>query len=203
MTKKLSTKEQIVEVAGEHFSLHGYDAANLEEIAKACSISKPAIYYHFKDKASLYEAVLLKGFTELAEKILHDTTSDDPATDLLSYIRVFGEYLIAAPTFSAHFSREIANDSKSLPQSCIVELSKTLKRLSEILEEGNQKGIFQCENPFMIQMMIVTTLSAYMTTKTLRKRVSEVLGSEEVRLDPKMDDIIENLSEKILKALTC
>jgi len=203
MTKKRSTKEDIIQVAGEHFSQYGYDAANLEEVAKVCGISKPAIYYHFKDKASLYEAVLLKGFKELSEKILSHTISNDPQRDLLSYIKVFGEYLLAAPTFSAQFSREIANDSKSLPQSCIVELSKTLKRLAEILDEGNQQGIFKCENPFLIQMMIVTTLSAYMTTKTLRRRVSEVLGGDQIQLDPNMDDIIENLSEKILKALTC
>jgi hypothetical protein len=73
----------------------------------------------------------------------------------------------------------------------------------EILEKGEEKGVFHCENPFMIQMMVVTTLSAYLTTKDLRRRVSLVLTEHREKLDPDVDDVIENLSEKILKALSC
>jgi AcrR family transcriptional regulator len=68
-----------MEAAAEHFSHYGYDATRLEAIAKVCDISKPAIYYHFKDKAALYEAVLLKRFSALAEIIEKNTDNADPA----------------------------------------------------------------------------------------------------------------------------
>lgn len=203
MLQKISTKVLIVQNAAEHFSQYGYEATHLEAVAKACGISKPAIYYHFKDKAALYEAVLVKYFSELSQAIEENTLSDDPKVRLSMYVRTFGNYLIATPSFSALFSREIANDAKSLPDSCIIELSKTLNRLLEILEEGEEKGIFHCENPFMIQMMIVTTLSAYLTTKDLRRRVSLVVTEHSGKLDPDIDDVIENLSGKIIKALSC
>lgn len=203
MKPKLSTKEQIVQTAGRHFSEYGYEGTYLESVAKECGITKPAIYYHFKDKASLYEAVLVKYFSELAQAIEKNTLQDDPRENLSMYVRTFGNYLIATPSFSAIFSREIANDAKSLPDSCIAELSKTLKRLLQILEKGEEEGIFRCENPFMIQMMIVTTLSAYLTTKDLRRRVSLVLTEHSGHLDPGVDDVIENLSGKIIKALSC
>jgi AcrR family transcriptional regulator len=192
-----------MEAAAEHFSHYGYDATRLEAIAKVCDISKPAIYYHFKDKAALYEAVLLKRFSTLAEIIEKNTDNADPAKNLKAYIHTFGTFLIETPCFSAIFAREIADGAKAMPESCINALSRTLSRLAAILEKGKEKGIFHCENPFMIQMMIVTTLTSYMTTKDLRMRVSSALTQSNKMIDPKLEDVVENLSTKIIKALTC
>jgi AcrR family transcriptional regulator len=203
MNKKLSKKEMITDIAGEYFSKYGYEATSLEAIAKECDISKPAIYYHFKDKASLYEAVLLKRFSELSRSIEQNTILENPEENLTVYIQTFGNYLIKTPCFSAIFAREIANDAKSMPDSCVIELSKTLKRLASILESGKKKGIFECENPFMIQMMVVNTLTSSITTKTLRERVFNVLGESDKDIDPNIENVIENLSKKIIKALTC
>lgn len=193
----------IMEVAAEHFSEHGYDATHLEAIARACGISKPAIYYHFKDKAALYEAVLLKRFAALARIIDSATHHQDPIENLKIYISTFGNYLVETPCFSAIFAREIANGAKSMPKSCVVELSRTLQRLASILESGKKEGIFHCENPFMIQMMIVTTLTSYITTEELRERVSTALSGSNKTIDPRIEDVIDNLSTKIIKALTC
>ena len=54
----------------------------------------------------------------------------------------------------------------------------------------------------MIQMMIVTTLCAYITTNNLRKRVASVLQKDN-ELNPYLPDVIENLSHNIIKALKC
>ena len=190
-------------MAAEHFSHYGYDAARLEAVARACDISKPAIYYHFRDKAALYEAVLFKHFAALAMVIADNTNRDDPVENLSNYIHAFGTFLVETPSFSAIFAREIADGAKSMPESCIVELSKTLQNLASILESGRRQEVFDCENPFMIQMMIVTTLTSYSTTKPLRERVSSVLAETDQRIDPRLEDIIDNLSQKIIKALIC
>ena len=203
MSEKLSKKALIMLEADAAFSQHGYEATHLEAIARACGVTKPAIYYHFKDKSALYEAVLLKRFLELSEVIIANTGSEDPVEALKAYIETFGNYMIDTPSFSAIFSREIANDAKAMPQSCIVALSRTLQRLSDILQKGKEEGVFECENPFMIQMMIVTTLSSYLTTRSLRKRVFDVLEKQDKAIDPNIENVIENLSQKIIKALTC
>ena len=64
-----SKKEKILDVAAKHFSLYGFGAASLEEIAAEVGVTKPAIYYHFKDKAALYEAVLLQRLGRLADAL--------------------------------------------------------------------------------------------------------------------------------------
>jgi len=65
----VSKKEEIIKVASKHFSKYGYDRTSLDEVAKVVGVSKPAIYYHFKDKYALYEAVLCSKFRALVLEI--------------------------------------------------------------------------------------------------------------------------------------
>jgi len=203
VSQKTSKKETIIQSAEQHFAKHGYELTRLEDIAKECHITKPAIYYHFKDKVTLYESVLLHSFARLTKHIEDGTQENDPIENLREYIHLFSQYVLEHPSFAYIFSREISNDAQFMPESCIVELSKTLNRLDAILRAGEQEGIFHCENPFMLQIMIVGTLTSYMTTQNLRQRVSSVLTHTHKNVDPKVEDISTKLTEKIIKALTC
>jgi len=202
VAQKVSKKNEILQKAGEHFSKYGYALTHLDALAADCNISKPAIYYHFKDKAALYEAVLLEKMTALSEQILAHTRTGDPVKDLENYIVTFGSFLIETPVFSAILGREIANGAEAMPQSCVTALSQTIQRLEYILHSGEEKGMFHCENPFLIQMMIVATLTSYVTAKGLRDKVSKTLDRKDNAFDPHIGDVSQNLAEKIIKALT-
>ncbi len=199
----MSKKETILNVAEQYFAEHGYTLSRLDHIAKECDITKPAIYYHFKNKASLYEEVLLKSFSQLSKYIEIDTNGDNPIENLEKYITILGDYFIKHPYFASIFSREIAKNGDTLPKSSIKELSKILNRLHAILLDGKKRDIFSCENPFMMQVMIVGTLTSYMTTDKLRKKVYTELYDKEETLNPKIENISKKLSEKIIKALLC
>ncbi len=198
-----SKKEKILKTAIELFSQKGFDATTLESIALECGITKPAIYYHFKDKAALYEAVTCSQFGKVAQQIEDETTTGSAVERLKSYISTFGNFLISNPSFNAIFAREIAGGASTLPSKCSKILSRTLLRLISILDEGKKEGIFAEENPFMIQMMIVSTLTAYNTTRPLRERIVQDFGRESTTLEPHFSNVIEDLSDKIIKALIC
>jgi AcrR family transcriptional regulator len=107
VTRPLSKKETILEVAGDAFARLGYDRTTLEEIARECGITKPAIYYHFRDKASLYEAILCRRFDDLHARIREETDPAEPREALIAYIRIFGGFLMENPVFSSIFAREL------------------------------------------------------------------------------------------------
>lgn len=198
-----SKKEIILKTAVEHFSLYGYESTSLENIAQECNITKPAIYYHFKDKASLYETVTCSQLLKLANLIEKQTIDGDASRRLYDYIQTFGSFLISNPAFNAIFAREIANGAKTLSLECSSYLSKTLFRLMEILEDGEKQGIFEKENPFMIQMMIVTTLTSYNTTKPLREKIIFVLENKHKLPDVEFENVVDSLAKKIIKGLLC
>ncbi len=203
MSKTISKKDLIIEKSFELFSKYGYEGATLDELAKVCGITKPAIYYYFKDKASLYEAVVCSQFAYLEERILSQTDRGEATERLRNYIKTFGEFLIKSPFFSAIFSREITAGADTLPSSCADRLSGILKRLVEILELGERDGVFERENPFMVQMMIVTPLTAYHVSRPLREKIAKRLDNYNLIENVEFQDIVDKLSEKIIKALTC
>jgi len=200
---KVSKKEVILKNAIKHFSKYGYESTSLENIAKECNITKPAIYYHFKDKAELYKAVICSQFSRLVETIETNTKKGSAEEKLNMYIVTFGEFLISHPSFNAIFAREIAGGGHSLPTKCSKLLSRTLRRLMDILKQGQDNGVFEEENPFMVQMMIVTTLTSYNTTKPLREKIASLLKDTTKLPEPNFQNIIESLSSKIIKGLKC
>jgi len=198
----MSKKEEIIKVASKYFSKMGYEKSSLDDIAREVGISKPAIYYHFKDKYALYEAVLCNKFNMLLEQMQKVYKIQKPTEALKAYVETFGKFLIDNPCFSAIFARELADGVKNIPKKCTKIMSDILKLLSTILLKGEKEGLFCKENPFMIQLMIVSTLINYRTTRRLREMALANLEGVE-NMDIELKDIIPNLANKILKAVKC
>lgn len=53
------TRQRILDAARELFAQHGYAGTSIRMIARHCGISDPTIHYHFRDKAEIYEALLV------------------------------------------------------------------------------------------------------------------------------------------------
>jgi AcrR family transcriptional regulator len=55
-----STRERILDVAIDLFTVQGFDATSMREIAERLGISKPAIYYHFASKEDILMALHMR-----------------------------------------------------------------------------------------------------------------------------------------------
>src|SRR6478752_5872522 len=52
------TRGGILRAALKRFAHSGYAAASVQQIVDAARVSKPALYYYFKDKAGLFDALV-------------------------------------------------------------------------------------------------------------------------------------------------
>jgi AcrR family transcriptional regulator len=48
------TRERILQTAFEMFGRYGYDGVSIDQISKACSLSKGAMYWYFRNKEALF-----------------------------------------------------------------------------------------------------------------------------------------------------
>ena len=52
------TRRQLLQAALKSFADRGYAATSVQQIVDAARVSKPALYYYFKDKAGLFDALV-------------------------------------------------------------------------------------------------------------------------------------------------
>lgn len=58
------TRQQILSAALKHFAEQGYAGTSVQEIVDTARVTKPTLYYHFKNKAGLYGALIGWAFEE-------------------------------------------------------------------------------------------------------------------------------------------
>ena len=58
------TRQQILRAAVKRFANAGYAAASVQQIVSDAKVSKPALYYHFRDKAGLFQALVSEAHDE-------------------------------------------------------------------------------------------------------------------------------------------
>ena len=62
-----ATRQHILQAALKSFADCGYAATSVQEIVDAAQVSKPALYYYFKDKADLFQALVDRAHDERYE----------------------------------------------------------------------------------------------------------------------------------------
>ncbi len=58
------TRRHILRAALKHFANAGYAATSVQQIVGDAKVSKPALYYHFPDKAGLFQALVHEAHDE-------------------------------------------------------------------------------------------------------------------------------------------
>jgi len=172
----MNKKEEILKVALNIFAKKGYENTSLEEIAKEVNITKPAIYYHFKNKSELYNQIFIEYFKNIELK-----------NDLKDYIYKMGEFFIKNPMIAKLFSKELSCEMTHLDIDTIKIVSKTVKTLTEILKDKNI-------NPFFIQTLIISSFTTYINTLEIRKKVSDVVKENNLIIE---FDVIEEIYKMI------
>jgi len=179
MSKKIrdanATKERIIQKAIVLFSKKGFDASSVDEIAKACEVNKALLYYYYKNKAGLYEAVMNEALSSIHKQISQtDKCCDSPLAELQAFIYSYSSYTEKHPYFPSLLLRELSSGGKHIPDTMFTNMRCLFKLLSDILKDGEEKGIFKNVIPMVIYFMIVGTLNLLVTTKNLRVKAEEI-----------------------------
>ncbi len=105
-------RAQLLESALEVFSVHGFHAAAMDEIADRAGVSKPVLYQHFPGKLDLYLALLDQScdtIIDSAQRAL-DSTQDNKQR-VAATVDAFYEYVSSAEgAFRLVFESDLTNE---------------------------------------------------------------------------------------------
>src|ERR1700722_1093267 len=193
-TRRLGTRGQpeesraaILKAAVGEFAEHGIAGARTDAIARAARVNKALLYYYFKDKDALYEAVLDHVFSGLRERVTPVLDSKLPPREkILQYLGTYFDYIAANPRFPRVVqgewlrSRVGAARMQRIAKSYFRPIFETL---AGVFREGIAAGEFRAVNPLDFMPSIAALIVSYFTAAPLMKTLMKLdpLSTERIR----------------------
>lgn len=156
-----STEEKVIKAAIKEFAEHGFAGARMDRIAKNAKVNKAMIYYHYKSKEKLYEAILsihTEGIHNFVKNIIPNGEAD--INQIYSLISNFLEYLNnLGPEFIKIMIREFASGGKYIRSFVFPKLIAPLSSLliENIVKEIERKSI-RAVHPFYTFQQIIGSI---------------------------------------------
>ena len=88
-TAQAGGRVRILQVARSAFVERGFAAVSMQEIADAAGLTKAAIYYHFRDKQELFEAVVMAEMERLHQGVAEQLAAGPPLRAQLERVTAF------------------------------------------------------------------------------------------------------------------
>ena len=113
LSKGQRTAQRLLDEAQILFASQGYDATSLRQIATAADIKEPGIYNHFASKEALYEAVLNRALTPLANAMADSVSQAGDIRDYTDLPALMTDLLWAHPEMAGLFQQALQGDAES------------------------------------------------------------------------------------------
>ena len=194
-----ASRARVWSAAATEFAARGFDGAKVDRIAASARVNKAMIYYHFKSKAGLFNAILHDTFASIAEAVRGVRASGgSPEVQLRAYVQAIAGVAVDRPFFPPIWLREVAEGGRHLDPAVAVHFREVLKMLGEILRDGTAAGTMRPVNPFLVQLGLVGPLTLFIASRPLRDKFAR--GHE--GLDVEIDDMVAHLQAMVLGGIS-
>jgi AcrR family transcriptional regulator len=162
-------KQKILDSAARLFAAKGYDGVSVREIAEASDVTKPVIYYYFKNKEDLYDQLIKQSFAqagEIHEKIYH--SPGDVKDKLRRLMRAHFRFGIENPDIIKilydAIHNQITDQGFGPPTANTQKAEKEEKfyKVSDFIKAGKDDGFFRSDiDPIKIGMIFVGAINMF------------------------------------------
>lgn len=157
-------RKQILDAAVELFHRNGYHGTSVDAIAGVLGVSKQFVYYQFKDKPAILDAVCTTG-AELTLSAVND--SDELAGSTVDKMRLFctrlTEIVIDHGRYLEVYASEVSTLRDEDRKRTLAIRAEVDDRVSELIDRGCREGVFVAEDP-LIAARAVTGMISFMWT---------------------------------------
>ena len=171
-------RERILRVSGALFAEHGFDGASIGEIAAASGTSTGLVYYHFKDKATLYESVVREGLHLLEETAIRTLGGEAPPTDrITAFVSEYMALLEGQPALMRLLIRSVTDVNAPPPGHVLMRSATTIDRLQAVLDEGIAGGEFRSTDSHLAATALFALVNTLITARVLETPLRHESGA--------------------------
>ena len=159
-------RQRIIAEATGLFIAGGYDGISMREIAAAAGLSKPALYYHFKDKQALLLAILTTNLEEISAIVNQGKKETGPVRQQVSWI--FETIMQRGPTIGGiiHLATQELSHLDAQTRSGFSRLYQDgfIGNLAGLLAEGIARGELRPVDPHLATWALLGLVYPLLTT---------------------------------------
>lgn|SRR5579859_145755 len=170
------SRAAILGAAAREFADHGIAGARTDSIAREAHVNKALLYYYFRDKETLYGAVLDEAFSGLKNAVFQVLDSDLlPRHKILSYAGAYFDFIASNQLYPRLMQREMmrAREGHSQHIEKVIRnyIQPIFRRVSEIMQEGIRSGDFRPVNPAHFVPSMVAMIVFYFSNAPMMQKI--------------------------------
>jgi AcrR family transcriptional regulator len=169
-------KNEILDAAADLFNSDGFDGTTISAIIEKARIARGTIYYHFKSKEDILDALIQRRNTELltaAKQIAADKSTPVLERLLRTFMAMNGD-----KDGKSELTRQMHKPQNALmhqkTHQAMMEGIPPI--LMEIIEDGISEGLFNTPYPYESLEMVVAHVNAVFDDYTEKLTGEELLG---------------------------
>jgi TetR/AcrR family transcriptional regulator len=174
--KPEESRAAILKAAAQEFAEHGIDGGRTDAIARAARVNKALLYYYFRDKETLYGAVLDEAFAGLKTTVFRVLDSNLPPREkITAYAGAYFDFIASNQMYPRLMQREMmrarAGQSHHIDKIIRSYIQPVFVRVGEIMREGIADGEFRPVNPAHFIPSMVAMIVFYFSNAPMMHKI--------------------------------
>jgi TetR/AcrR family transcriptional regulator len=190
--RSAATRSAILTAAAQSFAQAGLAGARTDAIAAAAGVNKAMLYYYFKSKEALYEAVLEEHFREFNRQALALLAEpDSPRSLLLRYVALHFDFISAKRRYAALFQQAMTAGG-ALPERLVRKFFLPRSRaVDRLLARGIRAGEFRRVDRFHAAVSLVALIVFYFSAAPVLQRLGHADAYSESNLRRRKQEVLD------------
>jgi TetR/AcrR family transcriptional regulator len=170
------SRAAILQAAAREFAENGIAGARTDAIARQAQVNKALLYYYFKDKETLYGAVLDHAFSGMKARVFQVLDSDLPPREkIMAYAGAYFDFIASNQIYPKLMQREMMRaregHSKHIDRLVKTYFQPIYKRVGELLHKGIVEGEFRKVDPAHFVPSMVAMIVFYFSSAPVMRRI--------------------------------
>jgi len=201
------SRAAILQAAAYEFAELGIAGARTDSIAREARVNKALLYYYFKDKETLYGAVLDDAFSGLKNAVFRVLDADLPPREkILAYAGTYFDFIASNQLYPRLMQREMmrAREGQSPHIDKVIRnyIQPIFVRVSEVLRQGIAEGYFRPVNPAHFVQSIVSMIVFYFSSAPMMQKIVGFNPLTAERIAERRASVLDFISAALFRSKT-
>jgi TetR/AcrR family transcriptional regulator len=190
--RSAKTRAAILAAAEHSFAQSGLAGARTDAIAAAAGVNKAMLYYYFKSKEQLYEAVLEDHFREFNRRALAVLEAPGSARRiLLDYVGLHFDFISARHRYASLFQQLMMTGGQPLERLVRKYFVPRSRALGRLLERGMREKEFRRADPFHAGVSIAALIVFYFSAARVIQLIDHADAYSKANLKRRKQEVLD------------